>query len=111
MIGLLITLIIMQTITLVFIAAFVAYQWRYRFDVNRVADTMAANLIGEYGDDIYQLNGQGVQKYAREKYLELAFSVGLPSGLSDHVADRVMAHVKDVQGEPVTHMGEVAIYE
>ena len=103
--------IIMQSITLLSIASFVAYQWRYRFDARRVADVMAANLIDEYQDGIYQLSENGIADYARKKYLELSFAVGLPSGLADMVADRVADNVAKVQVGAEQSLTVEPIYE
>ena len=97
---------------LIIVLAYAAWQWRFRFDVGRVADVMAANLINEYGDDVGNLSESGVKEFARKKYFEMALSFGLPTRLTDYVADRVATNIMELQGEQPQRVSDApVIYE
>ena len=111
MIPLLITANVMLIILLLLHMAFLVWRWRYRFDAGRVADVMAADLIEKYQDDIYQLSEDGVKKYATQRYMEIAASVGLPSAPADFVANRAWDWIAQAQGEQPTRTTVRAIYD
>lgn len=102
---------VMQALTLLILLAYAIWQWRYRFDVGRVADVMAADLMERYRDDLHTLSQKGVRDFARNRYLQLAATFGLPSGLVDVVCDRVAKTIADAQGDEPQRVEGVAIYE
>lgn len=77
------------------------YLWqrnRFIVDVSRVADLMAAQLLADYGRDLWMLDKGGVTSYARHKYMQMVAEWGLPSAAVDKVASLVWGAIKSAQG-------------
>ena len=104
-------ILIMQALALIILSSLAVYNWRYRFDVRRVADVMAADLMDKYQSDVGQLEEHGVKKYATQRYIQLAATFGLPSSPADTVAGMVWAVVSDSQGVQPQRVEGVALYE
>ena len=104
-------IIAMQVVILIAIAAYVIRHWRFRFDVQRMADVMAADLLERYQEDVQQLSEQGTKRYANETYIRYAATFGLPSAPADRVAVMVWEVIKDAQGVQFEYVEGPVIYE
>lgn len=103
--------LIMQAFMLIILSSLAVYKWRYRFDVRRVADVMAADLLEKYQDDVGQLGEHGVKEYATQRYIQLAATFGLPSSPADKVAGMVWTVVDNAQGVQPQRVEAPVIYE
>ena len=103
--------VILQACIFALIAAYVVWHWQYRFDVKRVADVMAADLLEKYQEDVGQLGEHGVKEYATKRYIQLAATFGLPSSPVDKVAGMVWEGVSDAQGVQPQRVEAPVLYE
>jgi len=101
---------IMNLLILLLVSSFVVWQWRYRFDVKRVADVMAGDMLERYQEDVTQLNEEGVKKYATQRYIQLAATFGLPTGPADKVASMVWNTINEAQGEQPQRLNAEPLY-
>lgn len=65
---------------------------RARFVLNPdvIGDALAAGLLRDYHGDLPHLSRDGVAQWARERYLQMAAGLGLPSEAADVVTGRVL---------------------
>ena len=101
---------VMVFILLLMIGSFVMWQWRYRFDVKRVADVMAADLLERYQEDVTQLSEEGVRKHATQRYIQLAATFGLPMAHTDRVASMVWNTINEAHGEYPERLNAEPLY-
>ncbi len=108
-----IAITVLQLATVATLAAVIYLLQHNRFivDIQRVADLLAAQLLADYGRDIWMLDERGVSEYVRTKYMQMVTEWGFPSAAVDRVASLVGGAIKTAQGDshPQT-MGKGSVF-
>ncbi|MCA9366873.1 hypothetical protein KC887_01245 [Candidatus Kaiserbacteria bacterium] len=95
------TIAILQLVTIATLAAVIYLVQRNRFivDIQRVADLLTAQLLADYGQDLWMLDERGISGYVRTKYMQMATEWGFPSAAVDRVTSLVGEAIKTAQGD------------
>lgn len=98
----------LATIALLVASLYIWQRNRFIVDISRVADLMAAQLLADYGRDLWMLDKGGVTSYARHKYMQMVTEWGLPSAAVDKVVSLAWGAVQAAQGVSDSHPEAVA---
>lgn len=82
---------------------------RWAIDPDRIGGAIAARLLDLYAGEVETLSEDGVNKHARERYLELCGAFGLPETAVVRVTTVAWRQVAAAQG--ITTSSKAGLYE